>query len=122
MRTLRSPHNVELKTPEAKFCLDFDLMGAPVYIPATSFVRINVYACIGEKRVSSSPGNPDGASTSRRQVSRYDYARSLLRFSARDYHNFLLENFSWTNVRAQFAPEASQIGKGIPNRSSDRFK
>lgn len=25
MRTLRSPHNVELKTPEAKFCLDFDL-------------------------------------------------------------------------------------------------
>jgi len=88
MRTLRSPHNVELKTPEAKFCLDFDLADAPVYIPATSFVRINAYACVGGKRASSSPGNPDGASTSRRQVSRYDdYARPLsrVRFSARDF-------------------------------------
>lgn len=63
MWTLRSPHNVELKTPEAKFCLDFDLVGAPVYIPATSFVRINVYACVRGKHVSTSPENHNGAFT-----------------------------------------------------------
>lgn len=63
MWTLRSPHNVELKTPEAKFCLDFDLVGAPVYIPATSFVRINVYTCVRGKHVSTSPENHNGAFT-----------------------------------------------------------
>lgn len=63
MRTLRSPHNVELKTPEAKFCLDFDLVSASVYILATSFVRINVYACVRGKHVSTSPENHNGAFT-----------------------------------------------------------
>lgn len=72
MRTLRSPHNVELKTPEAKFCLDFDLTCVCVYIPATSFVRINAYVCVREKHVSTSPENRNGASTSSRDFAIYD--------------------------------------------------
>lgn len=62
MRPPRSSRNFELKTPGAKFCLDFDLVRKPtlnarvyVYRCSTSFVRINA-SVRAEKRVSASRG------------------------------------------------------------------
>ena len=78
-RPSRSPGNFELKTPGAKFCLDFDLVGQPTWhtrvvcirtyvcvytciAAARSFVRINASAR-AEKRVSASRETDNAAFT-----------------------------------------------------------
>lgn len=124
MRTLRSPHNVELKTPQAKFCLDFDLVGAPVYIHVLCTNK-HARLCARGKRVSTLPENHDGASTVKISYDDTYLRRRLRRFARAQLSSLrrlpsacrLVQSLAWKLIR-----ENSQIGRTseqLANRSNE---